>query len=91
MASARVFAQSLLTPELSGRRFVISGHTDARGGRALNMALSERRAAAVQDFLVAQGVDRSRLSARGVGPDEPLSGRGAADPANRRVEAELAS
>ncbi|MGI4732247.1 MAG: OmpA family protein [Janthinobacterium lividum] len=91
VASARVFAQSLLTPDLSGSRFVIEGHTDARGSRALNMSLSARRAQAVADFLVSQGVDRSRLSARGLGPDAPLAGHRPADPDNRRVEAALAS
>ena len=91
IASARVFAQSLLTPELMGSRFVIEGHTDARGSRSLNMSLSARRAQAVADFLVGQGVDRSRLSARGLGPDAPLPGHRAADPDNRRVAAELAS
>ncbi len=89
LASARVFAQSLLTPDLAGKRFLIEGHTDLRGGRPLNMALSERRAQAVAAFLVAQGVDRARLQARGVGPDVPLPGHAASDPGNRRVEAEL--
>jgi outer membrane protein OmpA-like peptidoglycan-associated protein len=91
IASARVFAQSMLRPELAGSRFVIEGHTDLRGGRALNMDLSQRRAQAVADFLVAQGVDRSRLTARGLGPDVPLPGHRASDPDNRRVEAELGS
>jgi outer membrane protein OmpA-like peptidoglycan-associated protein len=91
IASARVFAQSLMMRELSGKRFLIEGHTDLRGTRALNMDLSERRARAVTDFLVAQGVDRARLTTRGVGPDVPLPGRTASDPTNRRVEAELIS
>jgi outer membrane protein OmpA-like peptidoglycan-associated protein len=91
LASARIFAQSLLTPELLGKRFVIEGHTDLRGGRALNMDLSQRRAQAVTDFLVSQGVDRSRLTTRGFGPDVPLPGHTASDPDNRRVEAELGS
>lgn len=91
VASARVFAQSLLTPELSGKRFVIEGHTDLRGGHALNMDLSQRRAQAVADFLVVQGVERSRLTTRGLGPDVPLPGHKPSDPGNRRVEAELGS
>jgi outer membrane protein OmpA-like peptidoglycan-associated protein len=89
--AARVFAQSLLTPELSGKRFLIQGHTDLRGGRAYNMTLSQRRARAVADFLVSQGVDRSRLETHGYGPDMPLPGHVSSDPANRRVEAELLS
>jgi outer membrane protein OmpA-like peptidoglycan-associated protein len=88
-ASAAIFAQSMLRPELASKRFVIEGHTDLRGGRALNMALSARRAQAVADYLASRGVDRSRLVARGVGPDVPLSGHRATDPQNRRVEAAL--
>lgn len=89
IASTKVFAQALMRPELANTRFAIEGHTDLRGSRALNMSLSARRAQAVADLLVAQGVDRSRLVSRGFGYDVPLPGRGAADPANRRVEAEL--
>lgn len=89
IASARIFAQSLLTPDLSGKRFVIEGHTDLRGGRQTNMALSAKRAQAVTEYLVSQGVDRSRLMSRGIGPDVPLPGHSPSDPSNRRVEAEL--
>ena len=89
MASARIFAQSLMRPELAGKRFLIEGHTDLRGGRALNVPLSERRAQAVADFLASQGVDRSRLVPRGLGSDVPLPGHRSTDPANRRVEAAL--
>ncbi len=89
VASAKVFAQALMTPDLSGKRFLVEGHTDLRGGRQVNMALSARRAQAVTDYLVSQGVDRSRLMARGLGPDAPLPGHSASDPSNRRVEAEL--
>lgn len=87
--SARVFARSLRMPELAAKRFVVEGHTDLRGDRTLNMRLSRARAEAVVDYLAAQGVNRSRLQARGLGPDAPLAGRGKDDPANRRVEAEL--
>jgi outer membrane protein OmpA-like peptidoglycan-associated protein len=89
--AAQIFAQSLLTPELRSKRFLIEGHTDLRGGRALNVALSKARAAAVADYLVVLGVQRDRLQTRGVGPDAPLAGRRASDPSNRRVEAELIS
>jgi outer membrane protein OmpA-like peptidoglycan-associated protein len=91
IASARVFAQSLRMPELSGKRFLIQGHTDTLGGHSYNMSLSERRAQAVANFLISQGVDRSRLETHGYGPDMPLAGHVSSDPANRRVEAELLS
>lgn len=90
-ASARIFAQSLLTPELRKKRFLIAGHTDERGGRGINMPLSTRRAARVAAFLRAQGVAADRLETRGLGSTTPLPGLSAANPANRRVEAELIS
>ena len=90
-AKARVFAQSLLMPELRAKRFLIEGHTDARGGVPLNMELSRRRAQAVADFLAAQGVEQSRIEVRGFGPSMPIPGHSASDPRNRRVEAKLIS
>ncbi|MEM7160057.1 MAG: OmpA family protein [Myxococcota bacterium] len=69
-------------------RLEISGHTDAVGGRKHNLDLSRRRAEAVRDFLVAQGIDASRLETRGVGPDRPIASnddkRGRS--LNRRIE-----
>lgn len=91
VAKARVFAQSLLLPELTGKRFLIEGHTDSLGNAASNRDLSRRRADAVADFLAAQGVGRDRLEVRGFGSDAPLGGHRASDPVNRRVEAELIS
>ena len=90
-ARARTFAQALLMDELKAKRFLIEGHTDARGSRDANIDLSRRRAQTVADFLVAQGVDRGRVEVKGVGPDEPLPGRAASAEANRRVEAVLLS
>jgi outer membrane protein OmpA-like peptidoglycan-associated protein len=89
LAKARVFAAALVRPELRDRRFLIEGHTDSRGDPSKNRDLSQRRAEAVAAYLASQGVDRSRLSVKGVGFDTPLPGRSASDPANRRVEAEL--
>lgn len=88
-ARARTFAHALMMEELRGKRFMIAGHTDTRGSRAVNIDLSRRRAQAVADYLIAQGVDRSRVEVKGVGPDQPLPGR--AGEANRRVEAVLLS
>jgi outer membrane protein OmpA-like peptidoglycan-associated protein len=88
-AKALGFAKALQTPDLAGKRFLIEGHTDAKGNRDFNVDLSRRRAQSVADFLVAQGVERSRVEVKGVGPDEPLPGRSANAEANRRVEAVL--
>lgn len=91
LARAKGFAQALQMEELRAKRFLIEGHTDARGSRDANISLSRRRAQTVADFLVSQGVDRSRVEVKGVGPDEPLPGRSGAAEANRRVEAVLLS
>jgi outer membrane protein OmpA-like peptidoglycan-associated protein len=85
-AEARAFAQALSAPQMAGMRFAIEGHTDAVGARDKNMALSQARAQSVVDYLGSQGVDTSRLTAKGYGPDRPLRGTRATAPANRRVE-----
>lgn len=58
-------------PEI--RRVEIQGHTDNRGGREHNMDLSQRRAEAVRDWLIAAGVEASRLEARGYGDSDPIA------------------
>jgi len=50
----------------------IQGHTDNRGGRELNMKLSQSRAEAVREWLVRHGVEPARLIAKGYGPTRPL-------------------
>ncbi|MDQ3036987.1 MAG: OmpA family protein [Myxococcota bacterium] len=74
-------------PEIE--RVIVEGHTDARGRRDRNIALSQRRAESVVRFLVAEGVAAERLEARGFGPDRPQvpDARTPAEHArNRRVE-----
>lgn len=69
----------------------IVGHTDSTGNHAYNMSLSQRRAQSVANYLAAQGVDASRLSTRGAGPDQPVASNATADgrAQNRRVEVTL--
>lgn len=45
----------------------INAHTDSRGNDSFNMNLSQRRAQSVVDYLVAKGIDRDRLIAKGYG------------------------
>lgn len=50
----------------------VEGHCDERGTSEYNMALGERRARAVLDFLVVLGVDSSRLQVLSFGEENPL-------------------
>jgi outer membrane protein OmpA-like peptidoglycan-associated protein len=66
----------------------IGGYTDTTGTESHNLELSQERADAVRDFLISEGVDASRLVAKGYGENDPIAGnnsaRGRAE--NRRVE-----
>jgi OOP family OmpA-OmpF porin len=66
----------------------ISGHTDDQGDAGANQALSEARAAAVEAYLISQGVDAERLSSRGAGESEPVASNDTAEgrAENRRVQ-----
>ena len=66
---------------------LIEGHTDDTGSEAYNMTLSEKRAKAVEDYLIAQGVDASRLTAKWYGETQPKYPNDEANrEKNRRVE-----
>jgi outer membrane protein OmpA-like peptidoglycan-associated protein len=71
-----------------GSELLIVGHTDSVGTDAYNLALSQRRAEAAAAYLAAQGVDRARLSSRGLGEGEPVAPNDsdAGRSRNRRVE-----
>jgi outer membrane protein OmpA-like peptidoglycan-associated protein len=80
-------AEALKRPELGSNRFAIVGHTDGRGSEQYNQQLSERRAAAVKDYLVrTTGIEESRLVAMGFGKSKPLNPSDPLAAANRRVE-----
>ena len=71
-----------------GNRVALEGHTDERGTREYNMALGERRAAAVQRYLVLQGVSPAQLELISYG-EEKAAVTGSSEEAwaqNRRVE-----
>ncbi|MFN3580830.1 MAG: peptidoglycan-associated lipoprotein Pal [Pseudomonas sp.] len=72
----------------AGNRVVLEGHTDERGTREYNMALGERRSAAVQRYLVLQGVSPAQLELVSYGEEKPAA-MGSSEEAwaqNRRVE-----
>ena len=69
----------------------ISGHTDATGDTYTNLSLSESRAKACYDYLIAKGVSTDRLSYVGFGETRPIA-TNATDEGrrlNRRVEFEI--
>ncbi len=78
---------ALSDARLADGRFLIAGHTDAKGGSAYNRRLSQRRAEAVRQFLIVNfKIKPSSLVARGFGekhlkvPQDPLAAQ------NRRVQ-----
>ena len=77
-----------LLDEHPGVRVEIEGHTDALGPARDNLALSQRRANAVRDALVAAGVERGRLVAYGYGEGVPIAENATPEgrARNRRIE-----
>ena len=51
----------------------VEGHADERGTREYNIALSARRATATREFLIAQGVEASRISSIAYGKERPAA------------------
>ncbi len=71
----------------------IEGYTDNTGSKAKNVTLSTARAKAVMNALVKRGVEKTRLSAKGFGPENPIADNATAEgrQINRRVVAVLSS
>jgi len=69
----------------------IDGHTDSTASDAHNQALSDRRAEAARSYLVAKGIEKDRLKARGFGESKPAADNATADgrATNRRTEIEV--
>ncbi|MBT8131069.1 MAG: OmpA family protein [Gammaproteobacteria bacterium] len=96
VASATLTADSLtlldsladVLKQCAGTRMTIEGHTDDQGLVENNLALSQRRAESVMQYLVAQGISLGRLSARGYGEGLPIIANDSADnrAINRRIE-----
>jgi len=77
---------ALNSASLGKDRFVVAGHTDAKGSGQYNKQLSQRRAEAVKGYLVSKGIDAKRLDAVGYGSEHLLTSDRPEDPTNRRVE-----
>ena len=54
-------------------KFTIEGHADERGTREYNLALGERRANAVKDYLMTYGISGSRLNVISYGKERPVN------------------
>ena len=74
-------------------RIEIGGHTDNQGSASYNMKLSESRAKAVADYLIAKGIDPKRLQYRGYGKTKPIADNSSDEgrAKNRRVEMKILS
>jgi outer membrane protein OmpA-like peptidoglycan-associated protein len=74
--------------QYDSRSILIEGHTDNSGDKAYNQSLSERRAKAVRDVLVAQGINSQRLITKGFGETRPVGSNATKQgrQQNRRVE-----
>ncbi len=72
-------------------KFHIEGHTDSDGKDAMNLKLSQDRAAAVKKYLVENGVAADRLTSEGYGESKPIASNKTAKgkAQNRRVEVKL--
>lgn len=79
-------AEALASDELRNRRFVIEGHTDAKGKSAYNLLLSKRRAQSVKHYLVKQfDLDPAHFQAVGKGSSELINASEPYAAENRRV------
>jgi len=71
--------------------FAIKGYTDSIGSASNNLKLSDKRANAVRDYLVKNGIDAARLTAKGFGEESPVDTNmnRAGREKNRRVEVKV--
>ena len=79
-------AEALADRRMVGVPVILEGHTDATGDSGYNLALSQRRADAVVDYLVRRGIARGRLRPVGYGEDRLLPAHAPGDDRQRRVE-----
>ncbi len=88
-ALAVINQQILPQLEIAGRMSVrVEGNTDGVGERTANQALSEKRAAAIVEYLISRGVPPTRLVARGNGSGKPVASNGTVEgrALNRRTD-----
>lgn len=81
-------AHSRFIKQNNGRKVMIEGHTDDRGGREYNLALGQKRAEAVRRSLALLGVPDSQVEAVSFGKEKPAAPGNSEDAhaQNRRAE-----
>ncbi|HYR33631.1 MAG TPA: OmpA family protein [Burkholderiales bacterium] len=84
-------AAKLKEPGVQMDSMTVTGHTDSVGSPASNQRLSERRAEAVKGYLVAQGIEGSKIRTVGRGQTRPVADNKTSQSRarNRRVEVEI--
>ena len=71
--SLEVYAAFFTSPFGESKKILIHGHTDERGTRTYNLALGERRANVIRDYLVVKGVASDRIEVISYGFEKPLN------------------
>ena len=85
--SLRVLGQAMSDPRFKAAKFLIAGHTDARGTASYNQALSQARAEAVRRYLIETfKFEPGTLTARGFGETRLKNSRNPRADENRRVQ-----
>ena len=87
-AKTNIYKLADILKKYPDSNILITGHTDSDGSEQYNQQLSERRAKAVSDYTMMQGVSSSRLSIVGLGENEPIATNSteSGKRLNRRVE-----
>lgn len=84
----KVVEVMMLEPEI---QLLVKAHTDDRGTATHNQTLSEKRAQAVKEFLIAKGISKNRIECLGYGNTQPIDDNKSEEgrARNRRVEFEI--
>ena len=90
-ANSMLDSVALVAKEYDKTRLQVVGYTDSTGNDKINQPLSERRAAAVANYLALRGVQGSRISSYGAGSSNPIASNATTEgkAQNRRVEITL--
>ena len=91
LANSVLDSVALVAKEYDKTRLQVVGYTDSTGNDKINQPLSERRAAAVANYLALRGVQGSRISSYGAGSSNPIASNASTEgkAQNRRVEITL--